>query len=83
LDNLGSVVGVKQECLAVRKHSRCGRPSDVYRYHHIDSASVIEACLKVLAETAMENLVLPSSSYAEMQNASPEEQDWRHLVAGK
>jgi pyruvate dehydrogenase E1 component len=59
LDNIGSVIGVKQESLAVRKHSRCGRPSDVYRYHHIDSESVMEACGKVLSETALENLVRP------------------------
>jgi pyruvate dehydrogenase E1 component len=56
LDNLGSVIGVRQEALAVRKHSRCGRPADVYAYHHIDAAAVIEACGKVLAETALENV---------------------------
>jgi len=80
LDNLGSVVGVRQECLAVRKHSRCGRPSDVYRYHHIDSASVIEACGKALAESAMENTL---QSHEEPHAADPE--DWRQLwpYAGK
>ncbi len=54
LDNLGSIIGVKQETLAVRKHSKCGRPTDVYAYHHIDSASVVEAAQKALAETALE-----------------------------
>ncbi len=58
LDNLGSIVGVRHESLAVRKHSRCGRPADVYSYHHIDAASVVEACGKVLAETALENVRL-------------------------
>lgn len=57
LDNIGSLVGVRQETLAVRKHSKCGRPSDVYRYHHIDWQSVVEACEKMLNETALENLV--------------------------
>jgi pyruvate dehydrogenase E1 component len=56
LDNLGSIVGVRHESLAVRKHSRCGRPEDVYAYHHIDAASVIEACGKVLSETALESV---------------------------
>ena len=72
LDNIGSVIGVRQEALAVRKHSKCGRPSDVYRYHHIDAESVVEACGKVLSETALENVIIDG------QNASPAG-DWREL----
>ncbi len=56
LDNLGSIVGAKQEALGVRKHSKSGRPSDIYAYHGIDHQSVKEACLKVLNETALETL---------------------------
>lgn len=56
LDNIGSIVGVRHEALAVYKHSRCGRPVDIYKYHHIDSDSVIEACGKVLSETALETI---------------------------
>ena len=56
LDNIGSIVGVRHESMAVRKHSRCGRPSDIYRYHHIDGDSVAEACGQVLAETALETV---------------------------
>ncbi len=48
LDNIGSVLGVHHESLAVRKHSRCGRPSEVYQYHGIDTDSVVQACLRVL-----------------------------------
>ena len=48
LDNIGSVLGVHHESLAVRKHSRCGRPSDVYQYHGIDADSVVRTCTKVL-----------------------------------
>lgn len=73
LDNIGSLIGVRQETLAVRKHSRCGRPSDVYRYHHIDADSVVEACGKVLAETALENVVLPGEA------APQTHADWRGL----
>ena len=58
LDNLGAIVGVRQEALSVRKHSRCGRPQDVYEYHHIDAASVTEAALRVLEETALESVVV-------------------------
>jgi pyruvate dehydrogenase E1 component len=76
LDNIGSLVGVRQETLAVRKHSRCGRPSDVYRYHHIDADSVVEAAGKVLSETALENLVAPGeASYSNGNGHS----DWRSL----
>ena len=48
LDNIGSILGVHHEALAVRKHSRCGRPRDVYRYHGIDADSIVKSCLKVL-----------------------------------
>ncbi|MAV91008.1 MAG: pyruvate dehydrogenase [Bdellovibrionaceae bacterium] len=56
LDNIGSIVGVKHEALGVRKHSKCGRPSDVYRYHGIDDASIVEACEKVLQDTSLETV---------------------------
>lgn len=56
LDNIGSVVGVRQEALGVRKHSKSGRPSDIYRYHGIDSDSVVKACLDVLEDTALETV---------------------------
>ena len=52
LDNIGSLLGVRQESLAVRKHSKCGRPVDVYGYHGIDSKAVVSACHKVLVEEA-------------------------------
>jgi pyruvate dehydrogenase E1 component len=61
LDNLGSIVGVKQECLAVRHHSKCGRPKDIYEYHNIDAGSVVEACGKALAETALEEVKVSQS----------------------
>jgi pyruvate dehydrogenase E1 component len=77
LDNIGSLVGVRQETLAIRKHSKSGRPRDIYRYHHIDADSVIEACGKVLAETALESTFLPG----EMSNLGTEarREDWRQL----
>ena len=61
LDNIGSIVGVKQEALAVRKHSKCGRPSDIYKFHNIDSDSIVKACGKVLSETALESVQLKTS----------------------
>lgn len=56
LDNIGSILGVHHESLAVRKHSRCGRPSDVYKYHGINGDSVVQACLKVLQLQSQKHL---------------------------
>ena len=52
LDNAGSIVGTLQKALAVKKHSKSGRPSDIYAYHHLDAASVMEAVKAVLEESA-------------------------------
>ena len=58
LDNLGSIVGVRHESCAVRKHSKCGRPPEIYAFHGIDAESVVEACGKVLADTALEKTIV-------------------------
>ncbi len=67
LDNIGSLVGVRHESLAVRRHSKCGRPVDVYRYHHIDSDSVVEACGKVLNETALEKVDVSTAALVNLR----------------
>lgn len=54
LDNLGSIVGVRHESCAVRSHSKCGRPDEIYQFQGIDADSIVEACGKVLSETALE-----------------------------
>jgi pyruvate dehydrogenase E1 component len=81
LDNIGSIIGVRHESLAVRKHSRCGRPADVYAYHHIDAASVIEACGKVLAETALEAVRVSPKVIEQVAGEQPAAQvtNWREL----
>lgn len=66
LDNLGSIVGVRQESCAVRKHSKCGRPSEIYHFHNIDDEAVIEACGKVLSETALEKVIVSKNSLDEV-----------------
>jgi pyruvate dehydrogenase E1 component len=65
LDNLGSIVGVRHESCAVRKHSKCGRPSEIYHFHSIDSEAVVEACGKVLSETALEKVIVSKHSLDE------------------
>ena len=64
LDNLGSIIGVRHESLAVRKHSKCGRPADVFAYHHLDSDAVIAAVDKVLSETALETVRISARALA-------------------
>ncbi|HEX6883076.1 MAG TPA: pyruvate dehydrogenase [Planctomycetota bacterium] len=80
LDNIGSIVGVKQETLAVRKFSKCGRPDEVFAYQHLDAASIVEACGKALAETALEDLRLSPALLARLAGrpATPRP-SWREL----
>ncbi|HRK01241.1 MAG TPA: hypothetical protein PLH57_01125, partial [Oligoflexia bacterium] len=64
LDNLGSVIGVPQETLAVRKHSKSGRPVDVYKYHHLDPESIAEAAIGLLERAASEEIIVSSQVIA-------------------
>ena len=79
LDNIGSIIGVRHEALAVRKHSKCGRPTDVYAYHHIDAASLVEACGKVLSETALETVQVGTLALNQLQGTEMTHTDWRAL----
>ena len=83
LDNIGSLLGVRQEALAVRKFSKCGRPDQVYRYQHLDADSVIEACGKALSETALEEVVVSRRALEEAQARQAAnggvQADWREL----
>ena len=82
LDNLGSVLGVRQESCAVRKHSKCGRPSEIYHFHQIDDEAIIEACGKVLSETALEKVIVKKESLeaiADQQTDNNERPHWSVL----
>ena len=83
LDNIGSVIGVRQEALAVRKHSKCGRPSEIYAYHHIDAESVVEACGKVLAETALEKVIVSENALGQAHQAEGRTTHWTDLWPSK
>jgi pyruvate dehydrogenase E1 component len=67
LDNLGSIVGVRQRALAVRKFSKSGTPEQVFRYHGLDAGSIVEACGRALAESALETARLSRAAYHELQ----------------
>lgn len=76
LDNIGSIVGVRHESLAVRKHSKCGRPVDIYKFHGIDGDAVVKACGKVLAETAMETVRVSQRVLQDSAQKTPASGDW-------
>lgn len=61
LDNIGSIVGTLHKSLCVRKHSKSGRPSDIYAYHGVDAASVAEEAAKILKASAYSELKLDKS----------------------
>jgi pyruvate dehydrogenase E1 component len=79
LDNIGSIIGVRQESCAVRKHSKSGRPTEIYAFHGIDAESVMEACGKVLAETALEQVMVRESALDQTQNAGRTAHHWTDL----
>ncbi len=54
LDNIGSVVGTKQICLAVRKTSKSGTTADIFHLHGLDAEGVLDGCMRALEETAKE-----------------------------
>jgi pyruvate dehydrogenase E1 component len=73
-------VGVKQITLAVRKFSKCGRPDEVYEYQHLDRDSIVEACGRVLSETALEDLrVAPELLERIAGRERTPRRDWRDL----
>ncbi len=69
LDNIGSLVGVPQDTLAVRKHSKSGRPDEVYKYHHMDPESIAEAALAQLEQAASEEIIIARSAVEETVEA--------------
>jgi pyruvate dehydrogenase E1 component len=80
LDNIGSIVGVRQVTLAVRKFSKCGRPDEVYAYQHLDAASIVEACGRALSETALEDLRISTSVLERLAGlVDGPRRDWREL----
>ena len=79
LDNIGSVIGTRQEALAVRRHSRCGRPMDVFKHHHIDPASIVETVGQVLAETALESVQVSPRLLGEVAEHNSQKPHWREL----
>lgn len=79
LDNLGSIVGVRQITCAVRRHSKCGRPNEIYAYHGIDAEAVVEACGKVLSETALEQTIVAEHAFNDANHSRSAGAHWTEL----
>jgi pyruvate dehydrogenase E1 component len=82
LDNIGAIIGVRHEACAVRKHSKSGRPTEIYAFHGIDAESVVEACGKVLAETALEQTIVREQVLQEIPKETTKA-NWTELWPSK
>jgi len=71
LDNAGSILGVRQEALAVRRFSKSGRPRDIYRYQGIDAEAVFQAAGRVLAESARAEVRLSRAALERLGGGPP------------
>lgn len=71
LDNIGSCVGTLHKTLATRKHSKCGRPSDVYGYHSMNSDSVVTAVKEVMEESALSEIHIDANLAGAIANVQP------------
>jgi len=58
LDNIGSIVGVKQHSLSIRKTSKSGTTWDIFELHHLDSDSIVEVAGQMLEEAAEEEFIV-------------------------
>jgi pyruvate dehydrogenase E1 component len=80
LDNIGSVVGVRQIARAVVKFSKSGTPADVFRYHGLHAEGIAEACGQALAETALEQVQLHPAALPVLQRQQDSEKPgWKEL----
>lgn len=73
LDNIGSIVGVPQVSLAVRKFSKSGTPSQIYGYHGLDAAGIASACGEALAKTALERVRLTGAAFGKVRAQQDQE----------
>lgn len=68
MDNIGSVLGTLHKTLAVRKHSKSGRPSDIYHYHGIDAEGVVKGVKEVMSESAFTPVQVDPSVLEQIKN---------------
>ena len=61
LDNIGSIVGVKQHSLSIRKTSKSGTTWDIFELHHLDGKSIADTAKRMLEEASEEDFVVHPS----------------------
>ncbi len=83
LDNIGSVVGVKQTSLCVRKFSKSGTPAHVYGYHGLDAESIAEACWSALTEIAVEKVSLSAQGHTVLERFAGQVGENGRAAAGR
>ena len=80
LDNIGSILGVRQVPKAVVKFSKSGTPKHVYEYHGLHGDGIVTACGQALAETALEQVTLhPDAVQMLRRQGSNELPGWKEL----
>ena len=66
--------------MAVRKFSKCGTPDQVYDYHGLGPDSIVKACGRALAETALERVRLAPAALRTLQRQDQGGQSsWQEL----
>ena len=80
LDNIGSILGVRQIPRAVVKFSKSGTPAHIFRYHGLHAEGIAESCGQALAETALERVQVHPQALAHLTaNAQGEAPQWKEL----
>ncbi len=80
LDNLGSILGVRQIARAVVKFSKSGTPAHIFKYHGLHAEGIAESCGQALAETALEQVCLSQSALALLAGQQGASQpNWKEL----
>ncbi|MAW59422.1 MAG: pyruvate dehydrogenase [Planctomycetes bacterium] len=81
LDNAGSIVGVPQVSLGVKKFSKSGRPKEIYGYHGMDAEGIFRACGEALSRAALREVKVsgPAAQALQQGGFPAPPQDWRSL----
>ncbi|MSR38224.1 MAG: pyruvate dehydrogenase [Planctomycetes bacterium] len=83
LDNIGSIVGVRQIPRAVVKFSKSGTPAHIFRYHGLHAEGIVETCGQALAETALERVHLHPQARARIESQPSGATPWQELWPDK
>ena len=66
VDNIGSIVGTRQICLAVRRFSKCGTPGQIFSYQNLSVEDIVEACGQALIRAGAGRVLSKASQLEEL-----------------